>query len=389
MVNERLKASVIAEINSREQELGELSRKIHENPETAFQETKAVAWLTQYLSDNGFSIEKGICALPTAFRASYGRGKPALALLAEYDALPKIGHACGHNIIATSAVGAAVAAKHAVAELGGQVLVFGTPAEEGQGGKILMADRGGFDNIDAAMIVHPGSHNTATTFALAAQGLTVEFFGKAAHAAASPEQGINALDAMLLSFAAINGLRQHIKSKARIHGIITDGGQAANIVPAHTAADFLVRADEDKYLDELKKRVINCFQGGAMATGARLEYKWSDVRYATMKNNMTLARLFKQNMESLGRKIRLYEASEGSGSTDMGNVSHLVPSIHPFVAIAPRGAAVHTIEFAAAAASETGMRGLHDAAKALALTVVDLLANPKTVRQARKEFQEE
>jgi len=383
-----LKTSVMGKVDAHRKALTELNLKIHSNPELAFQETKAAAWLTQYLEENGFSVERGICELPTAFRASYGRGKPAIALLAEYDALPKIGHACGHNIIATCAVGAAVASKTAIDQFGGSILVIGTPAEEIYGGKAIIAAKGGFEDLDAAMMVHPGAYNAVTTHALAAQGLEVEFFGKSAHAAAKPEEGINALEAMLQSFAAINSLRQHIKDKARIHGIITDGGEAANIVPDHSAGNFLVRAEEDSYLEELKEKVLNCFIGAATATGARLEYKWAERRYASMRNNLTLARLFKQNMESLGRKVRLSTPSEGFGSTDMGNVSQLVPGIHPFVAIAPREVLGHSPEFATAAASEAGMRGLVDAAKALAMTAVDLVANQEITNKVKKEFQQ-
>ncbi len=382
----KLKDSVIGEIEACRHQLRQLSLKIHSSPELGFQEVKAAAWLTQYLEENGFSIERGICELPTAFRGSYGQGKPAIAILAEYDALPELGHACGHNLIAGCAVGAAVASKPAIDRFGGSVLVIGTPAEELYGGKGIMAERGAFDKVDMAMMVHPGVHDTATTQALACVGLEVEFFGKAAHAATRPEAGINALEAMLQSFAAINSLRQHIEDKARIHGIITDGGEAANIVPAHSAGNFLVRAEDDTYLDELKEKVINCFIGAATASGARLEYRWGKVRYATLRNNPTLARLFRQNMQSLGRKMQFSDPSKAFGSTDMGNVSQIVPSIHPTVAIAPVEVAAHSPEFASAAASEAGIKGLLDAAKALAMTVVDLVASPEIVIRIKQEF---
>ena len=385
---EKLKAQVSGEIDARRHQLSELSLKIHSNPELGFQEVKAAAWLTQYLEENGFSIERGVCQLPTAFRASYGQGKPAIAILAEYDALPKLGHACGHNLIAACAVGAGVASKPTIDRFGGSILVLGTPAEELYGGKVIMAERGVFNSVDIAMMVHPGVYDIATTQALACLALEVEFFGKAAHAAAQPEEGINALEAMLNAFAAINSLRQHIKDKARIHGIITDGGEAANIVPAHSAGTFLVRAEDDTYLDKLKQRVLNCFIGAATASGARLEYKWGDTRYAPLRNNLTLAQLFAQNMQSLGREVKLHDHSKAIGSTDMGNVSQLVPSIHPFVAIAPVEITAHSPQFASAAASETGTHGLLDAAKALAMTVIDLAANPKVVIKVKEEFQQ-
>jgi amidohydrolase len=386
---EELKAQVSSQIDARRHQLNELSLRIHSNPELGFQENKAVAWLTQYLEENGFSIERGICELPTAFRGSYGKGKPAIAILAEYDALPKLGHACGHNLIAASAVGAGIASKLAIDQFGGSILVIGTPAEEVEGGKAIMAQRGGFDNLDIAMMVHPGVLDTAATQALACQALEAEFFGKAAHSAARPEAGINALEAMLQSFIAINSLRQHIGDKARIHGIITDGGEAANIVPAHSAGVFLVRAKNNTYLDELKQKVINCFIGAATASGARLEYRWGDVSYAPMRSNLILARLFRRNMQSLGRKVRLTDPSSAFGSTDMGNVSQLVPSIHPEVAIAPKEVSTHSPQFASAAASEAGSQGLFDAAKALAMTVVDLVASLEIVTKIKEEFRQE
>ena len=380
-----LKDLVIKEVEAHRSRLRDISLKIHANPELGFKEVKASALLTQYLEENGFAIERGICELPTAFQGRYGNGKPAIAILAEYDALPQLGHACGHNLIAGCAVGAAVASKPAIDKCGGSVLVIGTPAEEFYGGKVVMAERGAFDNIDMAMMVHPGAHDTATTQALACITLEVEFFGKAAHAAASPETGINALEAMLLSFAAINALRQHVVDKARIHGIITDGGEAPNVVPAHSAGSFLVRAEDNAYLDELKEKVLNCFVGAAAATGARLEYQWGKVLYAPLRNNLTLAELFRQNMKPLGREMPL--ASSGRvGSTDMGNISQIVPSIHPTIAVAPEEVVIHSPEFAEVAASEAGIKGMLDAAKALAMTVVDLIASPETVTKVKEEF---
>jgi len=383
---EELKALVVKEVEAHHDQLRDLSLKIHSTPELGFHEVKAVGWLTQYLEKNGFSIERGICGLPTAFAGSYGQGKPAIAILAEYDALPKLGHACGHNLIAGSTVGAGVASKPAIDRFGGSVLVIGTPAEELYGGKAIMVERGAFNNVDMAMMVHPGVYDAVTTQALACIGLDVEFFGKAAHASAQPEAGINALEAMLQSFTAINSLRQHIKDKARIHGIITDGGEAANIVPAHSAGTFIVRAEDDAYLDELKERVLNCFVGAATATGARLEYRWGKVRYAPLRNNLALARLFRQNMQSLGRKVLLSNPTKAFGSTDMGNVSQIVPSIHPDVAIAPKEVIAHSPEFALAATSEQGIKGMLDSAKALAMTIVDLVANPEIVTRIKQEF---
>ncbi len=383
-----LKSSVASEVDTHCEQLNELSLRIHANPELGFHETKAVSWLTEYLAGQDFSIEMGICGLPTAFRASYGTGKPAVAILAEYDALPQLGHACGHNLIAASAVGAGLACKPVIDQLGGNILVVGTPAEEIYGGKVVMAERGAFDDIDIAMMAHPGTHDTAATWALACQTLDVEFLGRAAHAAAHPEAGINALEAMVQSFNAINSLRQHVRDRARIHGVITDGGEVPNVVPARSAGTFIVRAPDDDYLDELKQKVIDCFTGAAIVTRAHLEYHWGDIRYAALRLNLTLAQLFKENMESLGRKVSLTNPESSLGSTDMGNVSQLIPSIHPEVAIAPEGVAIHSPEFALAATSDAGSQGLIDAAKALAMTVADLVLNPETVNKIKEEFQQ-
>ena len=382
---EKLKLKMKASVESQRQQLIQLSLNIHDNPELGFEEKKASTWLASYLENSGFHVERGIAGLATAFRATYGHGSPRIALLAEYDALPKIGHGCGHNIIGVSAVGAAVASKSIIDQLGGSIVVMGTPGEEGLGGKIDMVKAEAFKEIDVAMIVHPNTRNMPTEEALACSTLEVEFFGRPAHAAGQPHRGINALDAMILAFTSINSLRQHIRGDARIHGIITDGGEAPNIVPAHSAAVFLVRALDYDYLAELKDKVLNCFTGASIASGARLEYRWRDRTYAPMKNNMTLAGLFRQNLESLGRQVEAFDPHFGLGSTDMGNVSQVVPSIHATIAIAPPEVLIHTPEFAAAAASQAGHKGLLDAARAMTMTVADIFQSG-TIDKIRQEF---
>ncbi len=382
---ESAKSLVIAEIDRRARELRDVALRIHSNPEVGFKEEKAAAWLTEILAASGFAVEKGICDMPTAFQAQYGKGRPVIAFLAEYDALPGVGHACGHNLICTASLGAAFGTSRAVDTLGGTVLVVGTPAEEVYGGKALMANRGYFRDLDAAMLVHPDNADIATAQALACQTLYVEFIGKPAHAAARPEAGVNALEAVLLSFASINSLRQHIRSSSRIHGIITDGGQAVNVVPAHSAAELLVRARDDDYLDELKERVLNCFVGAATATGAELKYRWDEARYATMINNMPMAKLYQQNMRRFNRNPLLVENRDSFGSTDMGNVSHLAPTIQPYVAVGS-GALIHSYEFAEAARSEQGMNGMLDAAKGMAMTAVDLLSDPTIMEKVKEDF---
>jgi len=382
---EKLKTKSKDAVESQRRQLIQLSLNIHDNPELGFEEKKAMAWLTGYLEDNEFHVERGTAGVATAFRATYGQGSPRIALLAEYDALPKIGHGCGHNIIAASAVGAAVGSKPIVDQLGGKIVVLGTPGEEDFGGKIDMVQAGVFNEIDAAMIVHPAVKNVITMPALACTGVEVEFFGKPAHASAEPHKGINALEATILAFTSINSLRQHIKEEARIHGIITDGGEAPNIVPAHSAAEFYIRAPDNEYLDELKDKVSNCLMGASTASGARLECRWDDRVFDSMKNNEILAKLFKQNLETLGRYVEAFDPEFGLGSTDMGNVSKVVPSIHPLIAIASSEVLGHTPEFAAAAASEAGHEGLMDAAKAMAMTVVDIL-QPGMLDKIKQEF---
>jgi amidohydrolase len=382
---EGLKKEIAGEIGACHAELGDISRRLHDEPEIAFEEHHAAALLTDFLGRHGFTVEKGICALPTAFRATYGQGRPVVAFLAEYDALPKLGHACGHNLIATSAVAAGLAARRAVDALGGGIVVFGTPGEELYGGKAIMAERGAFEGIDVAMIAHPGGGHRIAMDTLACETLQVQFHGRAAHAAARPEAGINALEAMIQSYNAINSLRQHIPARARVSGVITDGGEAANIIPAHTAATFIVRAETDSSLEDIKEKVINCFAGAARATGAKLEYEWGE-HYAAMVTNMALAALFEKNMASLGRPIPLGDREIMNFSTDVGNVSQLLPAIQPLVAIAGGDVLIHTPEFCRVAATRAALDCLLDAARAMAMTAADLLANPEKLAELRKEF---
>jgi amidohydrolase len=380
----KLKSAVSADVDARFPQLADLSRQLLANPEVAFEERRSSALLVDFLSRNGFTVAKSICNLETAFRGSYGDGQPVIAFLAEYDALPKLGHACGHNLIATSSVAAGLASRKAVDSLGGSIVVFGTPGEELYGGKAIMAAAGAFDGVDAAMLAHPGG-NRVLMNTLACENLKVEFRGVPAHAAGAPELGVNALEALLQSFNAINSLRQHIRASERISGIITDGGEAANIIPARAAATFIVRAENDAYLDALKKRVIDCFAGAARATGAKLKYSWGE-HYAAMVSNVALAKLYYENMRSLGRSVNLGENALLNFSTDVGNVSQLVPTIQPLVPIGPEGVMIHTPQFARAAATEGALRSLLEAAKAMAMTAVDLLAKPETMQKLKAEF---
>jgi amidohydrolase len=385
------KQQVIEEVDRLADNLIILSKQIHAKPELAFAEFHTVDLLTNYLTDQGFKIEQHLANIATAFRAKYPgvQAHPVIGLLAEYDALPEIGHACGHNLIAVASLGAAVAIKNVfqAGAIPGQIQVIGTPAEEKGGGKILLLQAGVFDNLDIAMMFHPDNKTIVDYHSLANQGITIEFFGKASHAAVAPEKGINALDALLLSFNNINALRQHIKSTSRIHGIITSGGKAANVVPDYTSATIVVRALDNNYLDELVDKVINCFRAASIATGARLEYKLATSRYAAMESNQTLAAIFAENLKLLGIKVQSSSSTSGFGSSDIGNVSQRVPAIHPKIAIADPPISLHSPEFAAAAISDRGMQGLTTAIKALAMTSIDILLDSNKLDTIKLEFE--
>lgn len=386
-----LKQRVMAEVDARRDELIHIADTIHANPELAFKEFEAAALLSGTLEENGFAVERGVAGMETAFVATL-RGQddgPMIAFLAEYDALAGLGHACGHNIIGTAAVGAGLASKTVLPELAGTVQVIGTPAEEGGGGKIIMVDAGIFADVDVAMMIHPSTRNLLGRLALTAVATSIEFFGKPAHAAAAPDRGINALEAILLTFNSINALRQHLRDDVRIHGIITHGGEAANIVPEYAAARFIVRAADTPYAMEVLEKVRACAEGAALATGARLEFKQVGRRYDARLPNPKLVNLFKDNLEALGLDVELATGNERMGSSDIGNVSQVVPAIHPYIAIAPEVIAGHSNEFREAAASPAGHEAVIHAAKALAMTAVDLLAVPVNVSEARKAFEEQ
>jgi len=386
---DRLEQRVVAEIDARRDELIRIADEIHANPEVGFQEFESAALLSGKLEENGFAVERGVAGLETAFVATLaGRdGGPTVAFLAEYDALPGLGHACGHNLIGTAAVGAGLGMKAVLPELAGTIQVIGTPAEEGGGGKAIMVDAGVFAGVDAAMMMHPSSRNLLGRLALTAYSISIEFFGKPAHAAAKPDEGINALDALILTYNGINALRQHLRDDARIHGTITHGGEAPNIVPKYAAGQFIVRAGDTPYAAEVLEKVRACAEGAALATGARLEFKQVGPRYDARMPNPKLVALFKGNMEALGLEVELATGSERMGSSDIGNVSQVIPAIHPYVAIAAEEVGGHTDEFRKAAASPAGHNGLINGAKALAMTAVDLLAEPANVAEAKKAFE--
>jgi amidohydrolase len=385
-----LKQAAREAIDRLEPDLLRVSHEIHAHPELAFEEQRAAALLVDALRKGELEVEAGAYGLPTAFAAEFGPAEgPTVAILAEYDALPEIGHACGHNLIATSALGAALALSTLREALPGRIRVLGTPAEERGGGKELMARRGALDGVDAAMMMHPSSVDLVTMPCVALTEVEVTYRGRAAHAAAMPEQGVNALDALVTAYQAIAQLRQHIKSNERLHGIITHGGDAPNIVPELARGRFYVRAANATALAALRERVTGCFEAGARATGAELGLEWGAVDYLDIRRNTPLEEAFRSNAEQLGRRFFPLERLPSSlaGSTDMGNVSHRVPSIHPMLAAAPPHCTIHNAEFAEHARAEVGDRAAIDGAKALAMTALDVLLDPDLRERARAIFE--
>lgn len=371
-------------------ELSQLSLDIHSEPELAWNEHASARKLVTFLKRHSFSVEQPYCDLDTSFLATVELGGlgPTVTYMAEYDALPEIGHACGHNLIATAAVGAAIALSQAARDAGahGRIQVMGTPAEEGGGGKIILLERGGFDGSDVAMMFHPGARTMPIRGALAARRITMRFHGKSAHASSNPHLGINALDACRLTFNAIDAMRQHLRDETRIHGIIVSGGSAPNVVPDFAEAQFIVRHKSSEYLAHIRDVLLRAASGAASSVGANVEFE-EGMAYAERSNNRSLALRFGGYLQQLGEPVQDPPSVGGVGSSDFGNVSQVMPAIHPYIAIVEEGISNHTREFAAAAGSPRGDRGMLLAAKALAMTGLDVLTNPTFLDQVRADFQ--
>ena len=369
-------------------DLEKLSHRIHANPELGYQEVKAAAWLTEFLDAQGFKVERGVAGVETAFRATIETGDgPTIAILCEYDALPQIGHACGHNIIATAGVGAGAGLAAVRDKLPkGRVQVIGTPAEEGGGGKVKLIEGGVFKGVDAAMMVHGFDRWIGHSDLLGIVRVGFEFTGKAAHASADPWEGVNALDAAIQTYNNVAMLRQQVRPDARIHGIITHGGAAPNIIPEFAAAIFYVRSINIAYMWELQKRVIRCAEGAAKAAGCELKViEHRDTVYEPMKRNRALLDTFRANLTTFG-VTESPEPTDRMGSSDVGNVSQVIPAIQPMVKIAPDGTPIHSRAFEAAAKSPLAREGMLISAKTMAMTVCDLLADPALVKRAQAEF---
>jgi amidohydrolase len=382
------KAEVRRIIESERDALEELSRKIHSQPETCFEETRAAAWVAEALQRAGLDVRSGVYGLDTAVSATAGSGGAlSISICAEYDALPGIGHACGHNLIAAAAVGAGVALAKVADDVGLKLTVLGTPAEEGGGGKIMLLERGAFEGMDAAMMVHPWPQDRLALKCLAVDHIEARYRGREAHASASPEQGRNAGDALVVAQVAIGLLRQHLRPGDQVHGIVTKGGDAANIVPKEAIGRFMIRSTTLEDLAVVRPRIERCFEAGAIATGTELEIRDLSPTYSQMVTNAALLGAWRRNAEALGRSYAADDSGEPipTISTDMANVSLAVPTIHPMIGIDSHGAVNHQPEFAAACIGNSAQQAVVDGAIAMAWTAIDAA----TSQRLRSEMAEE
>ncbi|MEO8874561.1 MAG: amidohydrolase, partial [Polyangiaceae bacterium] len=361
--------------------------QIHAHPELRFEEHRAAKWIGDLVEARGFRVERGIAGMPTSFRARAGKvGGPKVAILAEYDALPEIGHACGHNLIAASAVGAFFAIAKVAENMGGEAILLGTPAEEGGGGKIKLIEAGAFEGVAAAMMFHPFDRDVLAHPALANAYVSFDFHGRPAHAAAAPHEGKSALTACMDAFRLIDGQRVHFKDGVRVHGFITEGGKAVNIIVEHASAEFSVRARDVAELARVQKIVERCARAAAMASDVEVKID-SRAGYRDMRNNMAIAKKFGEHFSALGRKPRDTDGRVGAGSTDMGDVSHVIPSIHPYAAVVDEGGPlIHTREFAEATRSARGIETALVVSKAMARTAAEIMSDPKLRQQMNDEW---
>lgn len=384
-----LKEKVADAIRRLAPELIGVAQHIHSHPELAFHEHAAVERLREALHQQSVASRQAVYGLETSFEAEFGGNDgPLVCIISEYDALPQVGHACGHNIIAAAGLGATLGLAAIGASLPGRVRYLGTPAEESGGGKEIMARAGAFKGVDCAMMVHPATQDLPAMPLIAAVGATVRFRGRASHASSAPEHGINALDAVVTAYQAIAALRQHLPAGHKVHGVITRGGDAPNIVPDLAEARYQIRAPRLEDLLSLRERVEACFRAGALATGASVEMVWDDVAYADMQTNWALARAYQDNGEALGRSFARFEdiPLSAAASSDMGNVSQRVPSIHPMIAMAPAGVKHHHPDFAEWSKSDQGMQAAIDGAIAMAQTALDFMADADLRKRVQDEF---
>lgn len=384
---DRIMLQIAEEVEALAEDLFAISDYLLANPELAYQEHKACAHLSRFLGEHGFQVEQGVGGLETSFLARpQGRPpmRPTVAFLAEYDALAKIGHGCGHNLIAAASLGAAVALSRRAGDIHGGFAVVGTPAEEGGGGKVQLVEAGVFDEMDAAVMFHPAQRNLPGKDSLGRIKFKMEFFGRSAHASSSPDQGINALDALIMAYNGINALRQHLRQDGRVHGIITHGGDAPNIIPDYAAGLFYVRAGDRAYRDELLERVKSCALGASTAIGAQYKIEIDHPILDPIKRNEPLEEAVKANMEALGIPI---DVDDGSvGSSDIGNLSQYLPAIHPFLAIVGPDIPNHSEAFAKATKTARARETLLQAAKMLAMTAYDYLTSADLRQKVAEAF---
>ncbi|MDU6339933.1 MAG: M20 family metallopeptidase [Clostridium sp.] len=354
--------------------LCEISDYIYENPELGNEEYKAVEVLTKLLKEHNFSVEEKYLDMDTAFKATFDSGKPGLTVgyLCEYDALPGIGHGCGHNMIGTISAGAGIALSKIIDQVGGKIIVYGTPAEETNGAKVIMVEKGAFDELDCAMMVHPNDKTYASGTSSALYPIQFTFKGKTAHAASCPEQGINALNAVIQLFNGIDALRQHVTKDVLMHGIITEGGVAVNIVPERAVAQFYIRAAKKATVTEVLEKVKNIARGAALMTGCELEMDRYELPYDDLNTNEVLSEAFNENLRSLGI-TEIHAPKTGGGSSDIGNVSYVTPTIHPYISISNCEIRGHSRELAKATTESLGHERLLTAVLALAYTGYDVL----------------
>jgi amidohydrolase len=365
-------------------ELIEISLDIHSHPELALKEERAAKLLADHVEAHGFTVERAAYGMPTAFKGEWGEGPVTIAYLLEYDALPEIGHACGHNLIATAGLGAALGLKAALSPNDVRLVVLGTPAEEDLGGKVMLIYRDAFKGVDAALMAHPAPVEIADPHMFGVDVVMVTYRGVGAHASVAPETAINALDGLVTAYQSIAQLRQHIRRDARVAGVITYGGVASNVIPDRVEGKFEVRALQPQYLADLKQRVVGCLEAGARASGAQLEMVWTPVSYAPMNNNGPLAAAYRANAEALGRKF-LTIPLDSTGSSDMGNVSQVVPSIHPTFAIG-NFALNHTASFTEVSATDAAHENMVQVGQALAMTGVDVVMRPGFLDEVKRAF---
>lgn len=386
-----MKNTIHETIDSYADRFKQISAFIGENPELGMEEFLASEKLTSELEYHGFNVARGVLDIPTAFLAKYESAKPGptIAFLAEYDALPGLGHACGHHLICMMSVGAAVGLKSVIDEIGGTIRVYGTPAEETRGAKVPMAAAGLFDDVDAALMAHPYYTYEKSGQSLAMDAIQFEFFGKSAHAAASPHEGINALDAVLQLFNSINALRQQLRSDARIHGVITEGGKAANIIPDYAVAQFYVRSASRAYTDEAVRKVLACAEGAALQTGCTLKTSNYEYSYDELLTNETLSEVFNRNLHEAGIGEDEIQVGQDHGSLDLGNVSTHCPTIHPFMKVIDEKHQLHTEQFRDLAMTDKALDAMVFTAKMLASTAYDVITEPGLLERIKAEFKQQ